>query len=375
MVEYDVIIIGGGLAGLTAALHLRKNEHSVLVLEKQQYPNHKVCGEYVSNEVVPYLEYLGISFSEFQVAHIDTLQFSLVNGRAITTKLPLGGTGISRYAFDDLLYRKAISQGIDFVFESVDKVSFENDNFWVMTNRENRFTSPIVLGAYGKRGNLDMSLKRNFVQHKSTWLGVKAHYEFPDFPDNLVALHNFRGGYAGLSKTETGAVNFCYLTTYESFKKEKDIDSFNANVVSKNPFLAQFLEKGEPLFKTPLTIAQISFDKKNVIENHMLMCGDSAGLIHPLCGNGMAMAIHSAKLVSELVSNYFKEKTSGRKQLEEAYQATWNNTFQHRLWMGRKLQSLLLNPNVSQWALSTVGNSQWILNKLIKSTHGKPIDL
>ncbi|MFT5943314.1 MAG: flavin-dependent dehydrogenase, partial [Sediminicola sp.] len=150
MVEYDVIIIGGGLAGLTAALHLRKNEHSVLVLEKQQYPNHKVCGEYVSNEVVPYLEYLGISFSEFQVAHIDTLQFSLVNGRAITTKLPLGGTGISRYAFDDLLYRKAISQGIDFVFESVDKVSFENDNFWVMTNRENRFTSPIVLGAYGK---------------------------------------------------------------------------------------------------------------------------------------------------------------------------------------------------------------------------------
>ncbi|MFT5942275.1 MAG: flavin-dependent dehydrogenase, partial [Sediminicola sp.] len=217
--------------------------------------------------------------------------------------------------------------------------------------------------------------KRNFVQHKSTWLGVKAHYEFPDFPDNLVALHNFRGGYAGLSKTETGAVNFCYLTTYESFKKEKDIDSFNANVVSKNPFLAQFLEKGEPLFKTPLTIAQISFDKKNVIENHMLMCGDSAGLIHPLCGNGMAMAIHSAKLVSELVSNYFKEKTSGRKQLEEAYQATWNNTFQHRLWMGRKLQSLLLNPNVSQWALSTVGNSQWILNKLIKSTHGKPIDL
>ncbi|MFT7187537.1 MAG: flavin-dependent dehydrogenase, partial [Sediminicola sp.] len=321
MVEYDVIIIGGGLAGLTAALHLRKNEHSVLVLEKQQYPNHKVCGEYVSNEVVPYLEYLGISFSEFQVAHIDTLQFSLVNGRAITTKLPLGGTGISRYAFDDLLYRKAISQGIDFVFESVDKVSFENDNFWVMTNRENRFTSPIVLGAYGKRGNLDMSLKRNFVQHKSTWLGVKAHYEFPDFPDNLVALHNFRGGYAGLSKTETGAVNFCYLTTYESFKKEKDIDSFNANVVSKNPFLAQFLEKGEPLFKTPLTIAQISFDKKNVIENHMLMCGDSAGLIHPLCGNGMAMAIHSAKLVSELVSNYFKEKTSGRKQLEEAYQA------------------------------------------------------
>ncbi len=373
MVDYDVIIIGGGVAGLTAASHLRKNGHSVLVLEKQQYPHHKVCGEYVSNEVLPYLEYLDIRFSEFQVAQIDTLQFSLVNGRAITTKLPLGGTGISRYAFDDLLFRKAQDQGVDFVFESVDKVHFVNDRFSVATQRENRFSSRIVLGAYGKRSTLDMQLKRDFVQHKSTWLGVKAHYNFSNFPDNLVALHNFRGGYAGLSKTETGAVNFCYLTTYESFKSEKNIDSFNANVVSKNPFLAEFLREGKPLFQSPLSIAQISFDKKRAIENHMLMCGDSAGLIHPLCGNGMAMAIHSAKLASELISKYFNDTSFDRDQLEAAYQTTWDKTFQYRLWMGRRLQSLLLNPGLSQWALGAVGNSPWILNKLIKSTHGKPI--
>ena len=261
------------------------------------------------------------------------------------------------------------------MFESAEKVHFENDLFLVTTQRENQFSSRIALGAYGKRSALDMQMKRDFVQHKSTWLGVKAHYKIKDFPDNLVALHNFRGGYAGLSKTETGAVNFCYLTTYDSFKKEKDIDSFNANVVSQNPFLADFLKDGEPLFKTPLSIAQISFDKKNAIETHMLMCGDSAGLIHPLCGNGMAMAIHSAKLASELVSNYFSDNTYTRKQLEVAYQTAWDRTFKHRLWMGRRLQSLLLNPNMSQWALGTVGNSSWVLNKLIKSTHGKPITL
>ncbi len=375
MVEYDVIIIGGGLAGLTAALHLRKNGHGVLVLEKQQYPHHKVCGEYVSNEVLPYLEFLDVSLSDHQAAKIDTLQFSLVNGQAISTKLPLGGTGISRYAFDDLLYRKAKSNGVAFFFVSVDQINFKNEVFKVTTNAEKQFTSRIVLGAYGKRSSLDKQMKREFSQNKSTWLAVKAHYAYPDLPDNQVALHNFRGGYAGLSRTETGAVNFCYLTTYESFKQEKNIDSFNANVVSQNPFLERFLTKGKPLFEAPLSIAQISFDKKNAIENHVLMCGDSAGLIHPLCGNGMAMAIIGAKMVSERVDKYLTDNAYGRSQLEKDYKNDWNHAFQHRLWMGRRLQTLLLNPKLSKWALGAVGNSPWILNKIISSTHGKPIAL
>ena len=52
--DYEIIVIGGGLAGLTAAIHLGLEGRSVLVIEKNEYPNHKVCGEYVSNEVVPY---------------------------------------------------------------------------------------------------------------------------------------------------------------------------------------------------------------------------------------------------------------------------------------------------------------------------------
>ena len=65
MKKYDTIIVGGGLAGLTCALHLSQQNCSVLLLEKYSYPHHKVCGEYVSNEVLPYLNSLGIDpFSE-----------------------------------------------------------------------------------------------------------------------------------------------------------------------------------------------------------------------------------------------------------------------------------------------------------------------
>ena len=59
--SFDVIIIGGGLAGLTNAIHLSKSRQRVLLIEKNSYPKHKVCGEYISNEVLPYLNSLGIN--------------------------------------------------------------------------------------------------------------------------------------------------------------------------------------------------------------------------------------------------------------------------------------------------------------------------
>lgn len=373
MQDYDVIIVGGGLAGLTAAIHLSQENHSVLVLEKKTYPHHKVCGEYVSNEILPYLNKLGIRPGDSGAKKINTLQLSTVNGRSTSTHLPLGGFGISRYAFDDLMYKRAIACGVSFEFEAVASIEFENSIFQVITENNRSFTSIITIGAYGKRSALDKQLQRSFIKQKSTWLGVKTHYVLDDFPDDKVALHNFKGGYGGLSKTETGAVNFCYLASYENFKKIKSVKTFNEQVVSQNPFLNDFLSKATPIFKEPLTIAQISFEQKKAVENHILMCGDTAGLIHPLCGNGMAMAIHSAKIASEYIHTYLIDNHYDRSQLEADYDREWNINFKHRLWMGRQMQSLFLNEKRSNLALKAAVTSPLLLRKLIKSTHGKPI--
>jgi len=280
--DYDVIIVGGGLAGLTAAIHLAKEKHSVLVLEKKTYPHHKVCGEYVSNEIVPYLQSLGVGISASGAVQIDNLMLSTTSGKSAQTKLPLGGIGISRYGFDMLLYKKALENEVQFRFESVVNVQYTHDSLQVITETDKTYTSQIAIGAYGKRSILDKQLQRDFIKQKSEWLGVKAHYELDSFPGSHVALHSFNGGYAGLSKTETGAVNFCYLTSYASFRKEKNVSNFNEKVVAKNPYLNDFLEKATPIFDEPLTIAQISFEQKKSVENHILMCGDTAGLIHPL---------------------------------------------------------------------------------------------
>jgi len=370
--EHQVLIIGGGLAGLTAAIHLVMEGLDVAVFEQQTYPHHKVCGEYVSKEITPYLEQLGIDLKSVGAVDINQFQISNVEGYAVHTDLPLGGWGISRYAFDQLLYHRAKALGVRFYFEKVKQVDYQNDLFTIFANNST-YTSKVVLGAYGKRSILDKKMERDFSMKKQAWLAVKMHYRYPEFPEHLVGLHNFEGGYAGLSKTESGAVNFCYLAHYPSFKKYRDIEVFNNEVAAQNPFLRTFLSVARPIFDQPMTIAQISFDKKDAVVNHVLMCGDTAGLIHPLCGNGMAMAIHSAKIASELVLRFLQNENYSRLNLEKDYRKAWVKTFGKRLWFGRKLQGILLNKSLVSVGIRSIGKSSRLLKYIISRTHGKLI--
>jgi flavin-dependent dehydrogenase len=372
MNQSKIVIIGGGLAGLTAAIHLRKLNIPVTLIEKNSYPKHKVCGEYLSNEVLPYWQWLNISIEDLKPTHLNQLQFSTVSGKTINTTLPMGGFGISRYALDDYLYQKAIAVGCEMIHESVEKIHFSNDVFTITTSTERIIKSEIVLGAFGKRSNIDIQLNRNFIQQKSPWLAVKAHYE-GHFTDEVVGLHNFKGGYCGVSKIEDNRINICYLASYETFKKHKDSDVYQKEVLEQNPYLKDIFQSTKLLFDKPLTISQISFEPKLPVENHILMIGDTAGLIHPLCGNGMAMAIHSAKIAAEVIDDFFKDKIKSRTALEQIYTQHWNKKFKKRLRTGRVLANILLKPKLSDIAFRIVMIAPFLLPMIIKKTHGKPI--
>ena len=374
MNNYEVIIVGGGLAGLTAAIHLSKIGLQVTVIEKNEFPKHKVCGEYISNEVLPYLNWLDLNITDLQPTHITKLEFSTVNGNNIHCNLPLGGFGISRFALDEYLYKKALENGCSILQETVENITFESNQFTVTTANNSILNAAIVIGAFGKRSNIDQKLNRDFIHKKSYWLAVKGHYS-GEFPADCVGLHNFNGGYCGVSKVENNRINICYLADYATFKKFKNIDDYQNSVVAKNPHLKFIFERSKLLFEKPLTISQISFEKKQAVENHILMIGDTAGLIHPLCGNGMAMAIHSAKIVSELVKNYYKNEIKSRNELEQKYCQQWNSNFRKRLKMGRVLSNLLQKPKLSAVLMRLLVIFPFLLSKIIKKTHGTPITL
>ena len=370
----DIIIIGGGLAGLVSAIHLSKAGLTVTLIEKNEYPKHKVCGEYISNEVLPYLQYLDADPMTIGAKKINRFLLSTTRGKTIETTLPLGGFGVSRYTLDHFLFEKAVQNNCTVMQDTVSDVHFANESFRVITKNGNELSAKIVIGAFGKRSNIDVKLERTFIDNKSPFVAVKTHFK-GNFPDDLVALHNFEGGYCGVSQVENGNLNVCYISNYKSFQQYKNIESFQQEVLCRNPHLKTIFENAVPVFEKPLTISQISFSNKTTVEDHILMCGDAAGMIHPLCGNGMAMAIHSAKIVSELITEYFNSKIKSRQELETAYAKQWDATFKKRITTGRILQTFFGKENLARAVMYGLTHIPGILPAIIRQTHGKTLNV
>jgi flavin-dependent dehydrogenase len=365
----EIIIIGGGLAGLTAGLHLLKAGRQVILLEKNSYPHHKVCGEYISNEVLPYLQWLDADPGVLKPTDIDKIAFSTLSKKNIITRLPLGGFGLSRFTLDHFLYDRFLSKGGSVIQQTVTGITYEN-GFTVNTVEGEQYFSEQVIGAYGKRSGIDQHLKRGFFQQRSPFLAVKAHYT-GEFDEHTVGLYNFKGGYCGVSKIEDEKINICYLADYGSFKKHKNIAAYQEAVLYQHAGLKHVFENSSPIFENPITISQLAFGRKDAVVDHILMIGDTAGLIHPLCGNGMGMAIHSAKICAELLISFLNGGIATRVQLEKEYISSWNAQFQSRLRMGKLLSGLLEREKLADFAMEAMVLIPALLPSIIKRTHGK----
>jgi flavin-dependent dehydrogenase len=372
---YDLAIVGGGLAGLSLSIQMAKGGYRVILFEKEQYPFHKVCGEYISLESWDFLQRLGVDLLSLNVTHIKKLQVSDIKGAFFEQTLPLGGFGISRYKLDHELAQIAKQAGVIILEHTrVNDIRFSKELFNIESTKGN-FIAKVAAGSFGKRSNLDVKWKRPFIVAKknklNNYIGVKYHIRY-DLPDDLIALHNFKKGYCGISKVEGDQYCLCYLTTADNLQSSNnDIKKMEQNILSANPHLKKIFSECEMLWKEPVTISQISFDKKNLVEDHLLMVGDAAGMITPLCGNGMSMAMHASKIAAEEISKFLKG-TIAREKMEQEYIEKWNKLFANRLKTGRRLQRLF----DSQWLTTLMirlGRSfPSLIRKLIKQTHGDP---
>lgn len=373
--DADVCIVGGGLGGLSLSILLAELGHKVILLEKEKYPFHKVCGEYISLESWDFLEKLGVPLSKMDLPVISKLMVSSPSGSTINHPLPLGGFGVSRYKLDNTLVQIARQKGVSVLEDSkVGDVVYLNDQFIVSAGKY-KICCRVCAGSFGKRSNLDVKWKRPFILEKpgklNNYIGVKYHVKI-DLPPDIIALHNFENGYCGISRIEEGKYCCCYLTTADNLKKNgSDISTMERVVLYRNPHLKNIFEQMEVLYKEPLVISQVSFAKKTNIFQHIIMLGDAAGMIAPLCGNGMSMAMHAAKIASGFIHQFLEDKCT-RDQMENTYSAQWNKHFASRLQTGRFIQSLFGKPMMTNMFVNSLKPFPGLINALIRRTHGEP---
>ncbi len=372
---YDVAIIGGGLAGLSLAIQSADKNYRTILFEKESYPFHKVCGEYISMESWPFLESLGLQLDSFNLPVINDLLLTDVQGKAYNFSLPLGGFGISRYVLDHHLYTIALAKGVTICTNTkVTDVLFDQDVFTIVAG-DKSYDSKIAAGCFGKRSNLDVKWKRPFTTQKpsslSHYIGVKYHIRH-QHPKQQIALHNFSHGYCGMSKIEDDKSCLCYLTTAENLRRSgNSIRQMEQHILYKNPKLKEIFTGSEMLYEEPLVISQVNFSKKAQIENHVLMLGDTAGLISPLCGNGMSMALHASSIAFKQIDEYLKKQLN-RNMLEKHYVQLWKQHFSKRLWVGRQVQRLFGGNYSTATFLHIMKQFPSLASTIIRSTHGQP---
>jgi flavin-dependent dehydrogenase len=371
--NYDLAIVGGGLAGLSLSIQLARLGRQVVLFEKELYPFHKVCGEYISMESREFLTGLGLPLRDWNLPVIKQLLITSPSGESIYAPLPLGGFGISRYKLDAALAEIARNSGVTlFEHTKVHDIQWDGDVHRLQT-ASGTFSAKVAAACYGKKSNLDVKWKRLFTHGNpaTNYVGVKYHI-LTDLPVEEIALHNFPGGYCGISKIEEAHYCLCYLTNSENLKNNKQsIPDMEENILKQNPALRKILNEMTLISEEPVTIAQISFSKKTQVEDHLLFVGDAAGMITPLCGNGMSMALHASKLAKDSIE-FFLSGHFTRAEMEKSYQKNWNRIFAGRLRTGRFIQRFFGNRFWSAVIIRALKPFPFLVQALIRQTHGNP---
>jgi menaquinone-9 beta-reductase len=258
--------------------------------------------------------------------------------------------------------------------EKVNEVLFDGSSFSLHTSAA-VIKAKCAVAAFGKRSNLDVKWKRPFITQRpgklNNFIGVKYHVKI-DAPADQIVLHNFADGYCGMSQVENNTFCLCYLTTARNLKKSgNSIETMEQNILFRNPLLKEVFSKAVFIHAAPVTIAQIAFTQKKQVEDHILMAGDAAGMITPLCGNGMSMALHGSKIAAAAITAFLQNKTS-RQEMEDSYCREWKKLFAKRVRSGRFIQRLFGHPLLTNVFIAVMKPFPKITAYLIRQTHGEP---
>jgi menaquinone-9 beta-reductase len=347
-VEVDVAVIGGGPAGATLAALLARRGVSVVLIDRDEFPRDKLCGEFLSYDALPILDPLG-ALVEIDERHgAPRITHCRIVGRSDTyeLELPHAARGVSRLLLDDLLVRIAARHGA-IRLDGWTAESIANDTVTIRRGEAMLVVkAKVVAGAWGRWGRFDTQLGRAFVsdrRHRN--FGFKRHYFAARQPD-AIELYSFRRGYLGVNAIEGGLTNICGLVHASRLAGHKGRwDAFVTAIRGEEPQLETLYARHEPAQDGFLSSEPVIFRARSAVEGGIFMIGDASGVLDPLTGNGMAMAVQSALVVAPMLIRAL-ESPGERASIEREYRRRHRAMFAPRIAWSRRVAALLSRPRL-----------------------------
>lgn len=353
----DVVIVGAGPAGSAAAAALARHGWDVLLLERDHFPRHKVCGEFLSPEAQATLRAVNLYSAVIAASPLALTHATVTTQRGQTVRmaLPASAWGVSRFALDAALATAAQEQGAE-LWQGVVVKAFTQAGAYYAVHLQERtqqagaprpatvFARALIM-ACGRHSAT--ALPPHPTPHtRPLFVGIKAHYMELAMPAQ-VELYFFPGGYVGINPVEGGRANLCLLLAYDAFRRAgQSVPATLAALAAWNPALGRRLAAGRLIDGTLSTVAPVDTGRPAAPWAEVACLGDTAVLLPPLCGDGMAMALRSAELCAPL-ADAFLQGDLALAEWAARYQQDWQTEFRQRVRTGRLVQRLFATPFLS----------------------------
>lgn len=300
---FDLVVIGAGPAGASAAITGAREGLSVALMEVGSFPRHKVCGEFISGEALPILESL-LPDDELLVRapRINTARVFL-DDRVADFEVKPAAVSLSRYALDRCLWESAVAQGVC-ARDRVRVTGVKKDrSLFTIESEGTAMRARAVINATGRWSNLSPSQERI----SERWLGLKQQF-FEDDARLSCDLYFFRGGYCGVQALGDGTINVAAMV-------RADVARNLPGVFELNQELTRRSRKWRPATEAVAT-SPLLFRTPQTSHADTVLAGDAAAFIDPFAGDGISMALHSGRLAAIALVPYLRGECSLEAALE-----------------------------------------------------------
>jgi len=304
---FDLVVIGGGPAGTSAAITAARGGARVLLLERGSLPRQRVCGEFVSAESLAILSCLLAPNASALLS--EALRISqarlFFDGHVVPAEIAPAAASIGRFNLDFALWRAAQRARVDPRVETTVESVTGNGPFLLRT-RDHEFRSRAVINATGRWSNLRVQSRRSEPDSQEKWVGLKGHFSDP-LPHSSVDLYFFEGGYCGVQSVKLvgggeGRVNACAMV-------RSDVARCLPDVFAQHADLRMRATHWKPLMD-PVSTSPLFFGMPEPVDKDILMVGDAAGFVDPFIGDGISLALRSGRLAADCLAPFLNHETS-----------------------------------------------------------------